>query len=283
MIKYLLTQWLLSLTALKPFALLELIGRSLIRYAQSMGMFILYFGWLFVIDLCLMLAAGRGIMKELYEALAKNGSPGAGISTLFVLSSVLWFIVSALFFIIMSKKDPLESPLSYLRGQIMRYFHLALLIAAVKFFAIGILVSMGIRYFPNVHPLIEVLITLAESLLFFGWLTAQHVTLGGITRIFEKVINVFFYNLPFVLLVASALWLTNVGLVALLFPEHGTWYQMIHPTSLLVLEKSHPLSLYRFLVFRAADLFGKFFWLCFIYQWYQTKKDVHYATLYFHR
>ncbi len=284
MIIHIAKQWLISLTFLLPNNILTGMVKTVTHFARSLTYFLFHFWWLISIEVFLLAATGTTINKAFSHYIQHQKALSAGVSFTMSLVGCIAHIITMLLFIYLTRKKANAITINELPSFILRYVQLTILLLAIRFFVIATLFYFGIRIFPALHTSIIISAQIIETILFIAWLEDSNNNLRSISSLFEQIINLYFYNLPFFILIGLLIILTQSGINTLLCSDINLPVASLnkHPLFLFDLEKEIPLlSGYLLIALRYIYLLLYSLIIAGFYQWYIDKKSDRYSKHYF--
>ena len=144
--------WLVSLSLFTPSKLLAFFRHSATLFFISLSRLVVNFGWLIIIHGVIFCVFGELIAKIISAqgTITKTASPGVHI--LILVQSVLWFLITSAFLLIIRKNDSLDIK-NYFRLFFFRYIQLLFAVSAVIFIGLYLLIVGGITKIPSLSPI----------------------------------------------------------------------------------------------------------------------------------
>jgi len=271
--------WRRSLLLLKPLTLVSLFKQSVTVWSRSLILCLTNFWWAFAVDAFIFLLFGDVLAKVL-NAPTKALHPSAMAVLLIFIQSIMWFVATSAYELFIRKDDHVE-PKTYFKVYFLRYVQILLAFSITVSLGAYALVGMGITKYPSLPWLAAIPFKLLGTWIVFYWLDSPHRFLNIIVAC-EKAINLFFYNLPLVIVltalvlgldygatqsIAYLLGVKNTGNILL------TAHTMLYNPDTMPLQTRCIISLIKYAVFALEN-----WWISIIFVFYRTKRSEHYAT-----
>lgn len=187
--------WLAACRLFYPSTFINLIKSSLFVFGRSFVQFMSNFGWLFIIDALFFVLIGDVLTRATLLQSSSGKGLDPAIIIIMLLNSVIWFLASTAFFLLIRKNDILH-PKLYFKAYFFRYMQLLLFSSFTMLISLYALLVAGITKIPTAPWIMLVGIKLTESCVSFYWLDSRGFFID-LLRSFEKAVNLIFYNMPF--------------------------------------------------------------------------------------
>ncbi len=280
-----LKNWLVSLSLLRPLKFFSFLKQSMVLFFVSFSRLILNFGWLIVIHAILFYVFSELITKIITAHGKIITSATLSIHILSLVQSVLWFLITSAFLLLIRKSDSLEIK-AYFRLFFFRYIQLLFLISFVVFMGLYLLIIGGITTIPSVSWTLTTVIKIIELGVVFYWLDSRF-ELINIGTSFERAINFIFYNTPFLAALFGILVALDYGTMFIvhtitpLTSHHLLFSQSM--TDIATAQKLVQLAIIKTLLVKYFVLIIEHFWICLLFVLYRQKRNFQYSASLFEK
>lgn len=277
--KAILTFWYNSLLLFSPSRLWGLLKSSMRTFGRTLAQLIINFIWLIIIDIAIFLIFGDIFAKASTMHLKTGKFTSAPIMLMMLARSVVWFLITSAFFLLMRKTDQTD-PRLYFRIYFFRYMQLLLYSTLLMLGGLYFLMAFGITKIPNAPWCIILLFKIIEYTTALYWLDATP-RFKNLMASIEKTINLIFYNLPVALALLGILWFFDylARSVLMLVLNTTPSHIILNDAVELLTSPIAPLPLLIKMVLIKYSLFVlEGFWFCLLLAFYRRRKDVTYTT-----
>lgn len=273
-----LKAWILSLHHYLPSQVFSMFARVILLWLKTLWSTVYSFGMILLFDALFFLTFADTITK----AHAVKYSPDQAIHPLLfiiiLIQSIVGFIISSAFFLL-TRKDETIAPTLAFKLYFFRYVQLLLIISLFLIMSIALLAAGGLTKIPATPWVFSAIWKAVEFVFAFYWLNSAY-GIKDLALSFEKTINVFFYNLPYVVGIIGLIWSLDYGIQALTgllglpYQTHILFSnQTPLPTTtcnLIIMLKALTL---RYIVFAVEA-----FIVAFLFIFYRKRRSSRYAT-----
>lgn len=270
----LLESWKQSLLLLHPKTLLEVLRNVKSHFPKTLFEVVYFLKWVFVLDAALFLLFGQKIFV-IFEQAANKAQPmqamPLAVTLVGIIVSITTFLLHGAFLIVLRRapSDKTKSIRDYFGEFFMRYVQLSLFFSLMMVVFFSLIMTLGVTKIPTIHAWIPFLFKFVEMFIIFYWLDSAF-TFKDVFKAFEKGLNLFFYNLPFFLLLLGLFFLCNktVDHVSHLLPF------MNHDGVGVVSSGMYAVGI------RYGKMLLGFGWTAFLFGIYQRRKEVSYSNFF---
>ena len=194
-----------SFDLLRPARIKRWISTSFKAMGQAGLTFIKNFWWILLIDAGLFMGFGGYAAEHL---LAKESLPLAFFLVLFA-QSLLWSLTRGFYFLLMRKEEPLDLRV-YLATYLFKLAQVMFAFFFVLLILLQIILAFKITKLPELSWHFTAIIHLLQLIIVFFWLDGPY-SLLSVFKALERGVNLFFYNLPLMLVLLGILSLLDLG------------------------------------------------------------------------
>lgn len=270
----LLESWKQSFFLLHPKTLLVMMRSAKSHFVQTLVDVVHFLKWVFVLDAAVFLLFGQKIFA-IFDQAANKAQPMQAlpfiVTIVGIIVSITTFLLHGAFLVVLRRQhSDLNRPIrEYFGEYFMRYVQLALFFSLIMVVFFSLIMSLGITKIPTIQSWFPFLFRLIEMLMIFYWLDSKF-TFKDVFGSLEKGLNLFFYNLPFFLLILGLFFL---GLHAI--------DRIAHILPAINHEGAGMISSGLYAVgFRYGKMFLSFAWTAFLFVFYQRRNQVLYNKIF---
>ena len=229
-------------------------------YRYAIGLVIQNFWWLILGEISICFYLRDLLSRNIAQLVGSSITMDVSSSLLLTVMALLWFVIHAIFFVSMYTRSSDGRSLVFYYS-LIRYVQLSLCFSLLVFFLIFLFQMMGILFVPVLPFSFVMLLRYLGYMIMFFWFESPW-SLYGVARSVERGANVFFYNLPFFIVVFCCSLVVQLAFSYIF--------------SFLIQD----LPLYMF-----SAKYGKFIFECFVlvvmFVFFNSVRRIHYTDHYF--